>query len=82
MFKKQAEEVMQLYWKSGYASSADLADKPTDGYDEMLFGLLWMGIRAVALEYINANCPEAWFKPVFDDNDPIHQKFADKNKHS
>lgn len=82
MFEKQAEEVMQLYWKSPYAASADLADKSTDGYDEMLFGLLWMGIRAVALEYINANCPKAWFKAVFDDSDPIHQKLADINKHS
>jgi hypothetical protein len=75
MFESQAEQVMKNYWTSDLASSGDLSDKPTINYPEQIENLVWAGVRIVALKYINEHCPKAWFKPVFEDKDPLHAQF-------
>ncbi len=36
-----------------------------DDYPAPLFTVLKMSVKHSALEYIDANCPEAWFRPIF-----------------
>ncbi len=80
MFESQAVQVMKNYWASDMASSGNLADKSVYSYPEQLENLVWAGVRIEALKYINEHCPKAWFKPVFDDNDPIHAQIAQSRK--
>jgi hypothetical protein len=37
----------------------------TDGYPPMILNLIWLSVKRVALEWIDVNCPQAWFKPLF-----------------
>ena len=45
-------------------------------YPEGFYNLLWALCKTHALEYIEANCPKAWFRAVFDPKDPIHAQLA------
>ncbi len=39
-----------------------------DGYPDCLLSALWLVAKHYALEYIDENCPEAWFRPMFEPN--------------
>ncbi len=66
MFESDAEAVME-------AVKADSANKAmagrwsdmAEGYPKALYGLLWVEVKRAALKYIDANCPQAWFRPMF-----------------
>lgn len=49
-----ANEAMQGHWQ----------DKPED-YPEMMMSLAWYSARKEALAFIDENCPQALFRPVF-----------------
>jgi len=36
-----------------------------DGYPPQLVIWLWLSVKQAALEYIDTNCPGAWFRPMF-----------------
>ena len=36
-----------------------------EDYPQSVLIILWASARATALEYIDANCPKAWFRPMF-----------------
>jgi len=38
---------------------------PSDSYPDMMYNLLMVSIKPVALKWIEDNCPEAWFKEMF-----------------
>jgi hypothetical protein len=40
-----------------------------DGYPEMTYALWWIDIKRAALEWIDKNVPNAWFRGLFDPND-------------
>lgn len=35
------------------------------GYHPMTLNMFWCTVKRHALEYIDAECPEAWFRPLF-----------------
>lgn len=35
------------------------------GYPSQMLGVLWLTAKTHALEYIDAECPQAWFRPLF-----------------
>jgi len=37
-----------------------------DSYPFELKPVLWLNLCSVALKWIDANCPAAWFRPLFD----------------
>lgn len=45
----------------------DLWDKSVEGYPSAIMVTMTMAVRRVALEWIEANAPEAWYKPLFVD---------------
>lgn len=72
MLPEQAEAVME-------SAMADLAhlvkdykitwDSPSDGYPNMMYPILWMIVKPIALKWIERNIPQAFFKPMFETED-------------
>ena len=66
MFENDAAAVVETM-------KADEANEPMahrwndniEDYPPSILVVLWMEARNVALEYIDANCPKAWFRPMF-----------------
>ena len=68
MFPNQAAEVMTAAKSSEIL--ADMGHRWSDNverYPPQLFAVVWMTIRHIALEWIDANVPLAWYRPVFED---------------
>ena len=75
MFENQAKEVMQrVMTKENDTMAGRWQDKVSD-YPPALKGVIWMGVEHETLEYIKENCPEAWFRPVFDKDHPMRKEF-------
>ena len=45
-------------------------DRPHDEYSDVLYAIWMMSIKEIGLQWIEDNCPQAWFKPMFQ---PLHQ---------
>ena len=68
MFDTQADAVIALCKEKGEDEFPGMRDRWRDdieGYPEMLFPAIWNSIKRVALEWLEENKPEAWFKPMF-----------------
>ena len=66
MFDTQAKEVMELI-KSDEANETMQGrwrDAPGD-YPEVMLAVLWLSTRIKALEWIDENVPQAWYRPMF-----------------
>jgi hypothetical protein len=37
-----------------------------NAYPKEIFDLLWKAVRIDALEWIDKNCPKAWYRPIFE----------------
>jgi hypothetical protein len=67
MFKDQCKEVLKLAMEDNVLNDTmdnRWNDKISD-YPEFLLAIIWLSIKDAALKYIEENCPEAWFKPIF-----------------
>lgn len=68
MFESQAKAVIaaakesDLLKDSGLHWSSDVCD-----YPETFLVTLWMSVCAIANDWIEENCPKAFFKPMFAD---------------
>ena len=40
-------------------------DDQIEDYPPQMLAVLWMSVRTEALVYIDENCPQAWFRPMF-----------------
>jgi len=36
-----------------------------EGYPDTMISLLWMSVKDIAVEWIDANCPKAWFRNLY-----------------
>ena len=75
---RQCDEVLQLLKDD--EANAPMKDRWTDNVDDYLpsvIDVLWIGAKDKALEYIDENCPQAWFRPMFTD-DPAPQLDGDQ----
>jgi hypothetical protein len=67
MFEGQAKEVMAIVMADeANEAMAERWNDDEEGYPEQLFDVIWFSIKGTALEYIEKNCPMAWFKPMFE----------------
>ncbi len=66
MWPDQAAEVVEMV-KADKANEAMAGrwDDSAEGYSISLIAALWFSIKDTALQYIDANCPKAWFRPMF-----------------
>ena len=66
MFVDQAEAVMEMV-KINQVNEA-MAGRWNDvaeGYPDVIFTIVLASVKDAALEYIDTNCPQAWFRPMF-----------------
>ena len=64
MFEEQAEQVMVMA-EAGMESMKDNWNKPADGYPSVVINVTWISVKQFALQWIESNAPEAWFKAMF-----------------
>lgn len=66
MFPQQAEQVFQLALPrlelDNYQTSWN---RPSDEYPDAMYAVWTMILKPIALEWIDANQPLAWFRPIF-----------------
>jgi hypothetical protein len=71
MFESQAKEVMDIAI-SELIKSVDVTyyeinfNRNSNEYPEVLYSVLYMSIKPIALKWIEDNKPMAWFKPMFE----------------
>ena len=67
MFPQQAQAVIDMA-KARPDLFPDMerrwADRAED-YPTSLIAVLWLGIKGLAVEWIDANLPKAWYRPMF-----------------
>lgn len=67
MFDNQAEEVLNLAKEEElFKSMKNRWQSDSEGYPTALYAVLIISLREIALQWIEENCPEAWFKPMFE----------------
>lgn len=66
MFDTQAKEVLDRVKadKVNEPMKQRWNDAPED-YPEILFNVIWINTKQHALEWIDENLPQAWFRPMF-----------------
>lgn len=68
MFQDQAEEVLELAMADpANEAMKDRWNDHIEGYPPQTLTVLWFSVKRVALDYIIKNCPQAWFRPMFED---------------
>lgn len=68
MFESQARDLMEASIPELNKMVDDYEvqwDRPSAGYPKAIIGALFVCLKPLALEWIEANCPQAWFKPMF-----------------
>ena len=68
MFETQAKEVMDIAEPELNKLVNDYKitfDRPADEYPSVIYTILFMAIRPIALKWIEENIPMAWYKPMF-----------------
>ena len=65
MFASDANAVLEMYQEKTPEMTGRWHDVVDDDPFKLVAAIL-LGIDKVALEYIEANIPNAWFKPMFE----------------
>lgn len=65
MFDNQANEVVALA-EEKVESMQGRWDSQASDYPPAVVKITFMHVKKVALEWINNNAPQAWFKPLFE----------------
>jgi hypothetical protein len=69
MFEEQAKEVMQLAEPKLTELADDYNirfDSPAESYPNAVYNVLFISIKATALQWIDANKPQAWYRLMFE----------------
>lgn len=67
MFESQAEDVFNLLVKdeSMEVMKGRWGDKAEDYGGAPMLAMVKISVKPIALKYIDENCPQAWFRPMF-----------------
>ena len=66
MFENDAAAVIEMMKADEiHESMAHRWNDNTEDYPQSLLSVLWHSAKDTALKYIDANCPLAWFRPMF-----------------
>jgi hypothetical protein len=64
LFENQAKEVLSLAKKEPALATIKWG-YGEDQYPAEMNGLIWLFVKKHGLEWIDANCPNAWFRGMF-----------------
>jgi hypothetical protein len=68
MFQDQADTVIKRYTETPIGDSMKGRwDEDSDAYPSQLMPVVIIGLRHEALTFIIEKCPQAWFRPMFED---------------
>jgi hypothetical protein len=68
LFEKDASEVVKHFENSKLGEPMKgRMDEDASTYPAPLFNILWVSIKAAAVEWIDANCPQNWARAMFVD---------------
>jgi len=66
LFDSQAEAVVTAYLSAeGHDELSDLAGHAQEGYPPQVTAVVLVGLHHAALEWIDANMPQHWARPMF-----------------
>lgn len=68
MFESQAKNVMEIAIPELNNILDDYKftfDRPASEYPNVIYNILFLHIKPIALKWIEENVPMAWFKPMF-----------------
>jgi len=68
MFESQAKEVMKLAITKLKNSIEDYTitfNSPSDQYPNIVYSILYMEVKPIALKWIDKNKPMAWYRMMF-----------------
>lgn len=69
MFEDQAKAVMDSIEQKADADPQNTMyrrwSQDASGYPPTMPGVLYLTVKSDALKWIDANCPQAWFRPMF-----------------
>jgi len=66
LFEDQAKEIFDMMRED--KANESMQDRWRDdiaGYPEPLLAVLWMSAKLTAVQWIDDNCPQAWYRPLF-----------------
>lgn len=68
LFEEQCDEIMDTVIKDDTLESMnDRWDDDMKSYPDTMKVIIWIAVKKAAIEYIEKNCPGAWFKALFTD---------------
>lgn len=66
LFEDQAKEIVEKYINSPAGElMKDRMDDDESGYPAQFFSVIWIGVKVVAVDWIDENCPKHWARPMF-----------------
>jgi hypothetical protein len=68
MFESQAKEVMEISIPELNNLVEDYQitfDRPASEYPNVIYNILFLAIKPIALKWIEEKMPMAWYKPMF-----------------
>ncbi len=68
MFESQAKEVMEIAMPELNNLVEDYQitfDRPASEYPSVIYNILFLAIKPIALKWIEEKIPMAWYKPMF-----------------
>ena len=67
LWPEQAKAVMEVIKKSEITKAmvSHRWGDDIEGYPAPVLMVLWMSSKSIALEWIDENCPQAFFRPMF-----------------
>ena len=66
LFEQDCNAVMEIV--KGYKHTESMKSRwgdAVDGYPDSLLVVVWMSVKQAAVEWIDTNCPLAWYRPMF-----------------
>ena len=65
LFEDMAEKIMQQIKADDNGTMQGRWGDSIEDYPDIMLAVLWVTVRDTALEWIDENLPNAWFRPLF-----------------
>ena len=67
LYQASADEIMATVRAEQEADGpATHLGQPADGYPDMVIAAMWLVVKSAAVDWIDANLPLAWYRPMFE----------------
>jgi len=66
---KNVDAVMKIYKETHPEIEDKVWQEPLTAYPPQMIVAIWMGVRHTVVRWIDENCPEAFYRPMFTDEE-------------